>query len=70
MPVGDDTLLRLIQAVPIEPAPPARVIGIDDWAWRRGRRYGTIIVNLENGNRPIDLLCDGEIQQRRWWRIP
>ena len=53
MPVSGDTLLRLIRAVPVEPAPPARVIGIDDWAWRRGQRYGTIIVDLER-NRPID----------------
>lgn len=30
MPVSGDTLLRLIRAVPVEPAPPARVIGIDD----------------------------------------
>jgi transposase len=56
MPVSGDTLLRLIRAVPVEPAPPARVIGIDDWAWRRGKRYGTLIVDLERGNRPIDLL--------------
>jgi transposase len=57
MPVSGDTLLRLIRAMPIEPAPPARVIGIDDWAWRRGQRYGTIIVDLER-NQPIDLLPD------------
>ncbi|MGF7212951.1 transposase [Skermanella aerolata] len=57
MPVSGDTLLRLIRAVPIEPAAPARVIGIDDWAWRKGQRYGTIIVDLER-NRPVDLLPD------------
>jgi transposase len=62
MPVSGDTLLRLIRAVPVEPAPPARVIGIDDWAWRRGRRYGAIIVDLEHANQPIDLLpnCSAE----------
>ncbi|WP_429641973.1 transposase family protein, partial [Skermanella aerolata] len=58
MPVSGDTLLRLIRAAPIPVAPSPRVIGIDDWAWRRGRRYGTIIVDLENENRPIDLLRD------------
>jgi transposase len=57
MPVSGDTLLCLIRAVQIEPVPSARVIGIDDWAWRRGQRYGTIIVDLER-NRPIDLLPD------------
>ena len=38
MPVSGDTLLRLIRAVPIQEAPAPRVVGIDDWAWRRGRR--------------------------------
>ena len=38
MPVSGDTLLRLIRAVPIPDAPTPRIIGIDDWAWRRGRR--------------------------------
>lgn len=57
MPVSGDTLRRLIRAEPVAPAPTPRIIGIDDWAWRRGKRYGTIVVDLER-NRPIDLLPD------------
>ena len=37
----------------------ARVIGIDDWAWRKGQRYGTLICDLEQ-RRVIDLLPDRE----------
>jgi transposase len=44
MPVSGDTLLRLIRAAPLPVAPSPRVVGIDDWAWRRGRRYGTSVM--------------------------
>jgi transposase len=59
IPVSPDTLLRSIRTSP-SPAPAtARVIGIDEWAWRRGRTYGTIIVDLEQ-NTIVDLLPDRE----------
>jgi transposase len=67
MPVSGDTLLRLIRAVPLQDAPASRVIGIDDWAWRQGRRYGTIIVDLEHKNRPIDLLPDRQAETVEAW---
>ena len=57
MPVSGDTLLRLVQATGPEPPPSPRVVGIDDWAWRRGQRYGTIVCDLER-ERVIDLLPD------------
>lgn len=47
MPVSGDTVLRLIRRHPPRPYRAPRVVGIDDWAWRRGRRYGTIVYDLE-----------------------
>ncbi|MFD1980454.1 ISL3 family transposase [Mesorhizobium kowhaii] len=57
MPVSGDTLLRMIRAATFEPPQAPRVVGIDDWAWRKGQRYGTIICDLER-NRVLDLLPD------------
>jgi transposase len=57
MPISGDTLLRLIRSWTPAPAPPPRIIGVDDWAWRRGHRYGTIVCDLER-RCVIDLLPD------------
>ena len=56
-PVGARTLLRLVRAAPVPPAGPVRVLGVDDWSRRKGRDFGTILVNLER-RRVIDLLPD------------
>ena len=55
MPVSGDTVLRLIRRSPLPLRPAPRVVGIDDWAWRRGRQYGTIVCDLER-RWVIDLL--------------
>ena len=57
MPTSGDTLLRLVRSAALDPYPPPRVVGIDDWSWRRGLRYGTILCDLERGC-VIDLLPD------------
>jgi transposase len=43
----DTTLLRSLYLVPLPESGKVRVVGIDDWAWRKGQSYGSILVNLE-----------------------
>ncbi len=43
-----------------------RVLGIDDWAWRKGQRYGTILCDLELG-RVVDLLPDRTVETVAAW---
>jgi transposase len=57
LPTSDATVLRLVRDVPVPPVGLPRIVGIDDWAWRRGSHYGTIICDLEQ-HRPVDLLPD------------
>jgi transposase len=57
MPVCADTLLRLLRRLAPSTPSDVRVVGIDDFAWLKGHRYGTIICDLER-RCTIDLLPD------------
>jgi hypothetical protein len=57
MPASADTVLRLVRRMPLPEPEPPRVVAVDDWAKRRGRTYGTIVVDLER-RQVIDLLPD------------
>jgi transposase len=61
-----DTLLRRVKRLSHKPASTPRFIGIDGWAWRRGKRYGTILVDLDRGE-VIDLLPDREVNTVKMW---
>src|SRR6266700_4092836 len=61
-----DTILRLIRKFEQPAAQEPRVIGLDDWAWKRRRRYGTLICDLEQ-RRPLDLLPDRRVETVSAW---
>ncbi|MCP1745695.1 transposase [Bradyrhizobium japonicum] len=66
LPVSNDTLLRVVRRRTAIPTDPLLVVGIDDWAFRRNRRYGTIVCDLER-RRIVALLPDRETATVQAW---
>ena len=69
MPLGYATILRHVKRSAWSQIDPAaiRVAGVDDWAWRKGTTYGTVIVNLER-RQVVDLLPDRSAVSTAKWR--
>ncbi|PSY37378.1 ISL3 family transposase [Escherichia albertii] len=61
-----DTLLRRVINTPETKQSGAPHVGIDEWAWHRGHRYGTLIVNLDT-HRPLVLLPDRDQRTLATW---
>src|SRR5229473_4215854 len=61
-----DTILRLVRQSEQPALQEPHVIGLDDWAWKRRLRYGTLICDLERGL-PIDLLPDRTVETVSAW---
>jgi transposase len=64
--VSKDTLLRVVRRHAARPDLPLKAIGIDDFAWRRGCRYGTLICDLER-HRVVALLPDRQGETAATW---
>ena len=66
IPISADTLLRKIDRKDVAATNAPKFIGVDDWAWRKGHRYGSILVDLER-RQPIDLLADRSADSLASW---
>jgi len=64
--LSNDSLLRLLRAAPLPAIASVRVLGVDDWAFRKGKTYGTILVDLETKT-VLDLLHNREKESLVEW---
>ncbi|MCT4647796.1 MAG: transposase, partial [Carboxylicivirga sp.] len=64
--VSRSTLIRLVHNQTLPKTKGLKVVGVDDWAFRKGINYGTILVVMER-SKPIDLLPTRESEDLKLW---
>jgi transposase len=60
------TILRILRTTSSPAVPTPKMLGIDEWAYRRGKTYGTLLIDLEKGT-PVDLLPDRQAASVETW---
>jgi transposase len=64
---SDDTILRRLKRQAQEPVgSEVRVLGVDEWAWSKGHTFGTILVDLEEGQ-VVDVLGESSADALAVW---
>ncbi len=66
--VSPPTLLRLLRTVSCASPTSVRILGIDDWSWKKGQLYGTLLVDLER-RRPIEILPGRKEETVQAWLL-
>jgi transposase len=64
--VSGDTILRIVRNTTMSPVTTPRVLGVDDWAMKKGQVYGTILVDHE-AHQVIDMLPDRRAETLEQW---
>jgi transposase len=65
-PTTAKTIIGRVLQLPLPSEGLVRKIGIDEWAWKKGQRYGTILVDLEK-RRVVQLLGDRWVETSQAW---
>jgi transposase len=66
VPTTAKTIIRRVLQLPLPREGEVAKVGIDEWAWKKGQRYGTILVDLEE-RRVVQLLAERSVETSKTW---
>jgi transposase len=66
VPTTAKTIIRRVLQLPLPSEGSVRKVGIDEWAWKKGQRYGTILVDLQK-RRIVQLLVEHSVETSQAW---